>query len=201
MALLCLAGALWSALQQRAPAARQVPVAVAAHALAAGAVIASADLRLTTWPQALLPARAFTSARDLIGHRVSGTVDAGEPFTASRLLDTAVTDSLGPGEVAMTVRIDNGGGGLIAPGSRIDLYREDRPEVTVDVPSVTTGASVVVSRGVRVLAVADSASAPPAEASSSQTTVVVAIARNHAADLTNNPSTSFLATLLPPSDP
>lgn len=201
LALLCLVGALWSALQGHPRAAAEVPVAVAAHKLAAGAAIAAADLRVTRWPPALVPALSLGSVRDLIGRRVSGTVDEGEPITGARLLDTAVTDSLAPGEVAMTIRIDNGGGDLIGPGALIDLYRRDRPDVMVDGTPLSSAASVVVSRGLRVLAVAESRDPPSADPSTGQTTIVVAIARNHAADLTNSASTSFLATLLPPSEP
>jgi len=199
LALGCLMMAAMSALAGKSPggAVPTVPVAVAAHDLRSGAVPQAPDVRMVDWPANLAPPAAVRALTDVIGRPVSAPMTSGEPFTSARLLDTAITDALLPGEVAVTVHLASAGPpGLIQAGSRIDLFAPPPTPVLVDGASVAAPVPRrAVASAVRVLAVVPDAQ----DARSPGANVVLAATRDTASQVAIQPSASFLATLLPPS--
>lgn len=197
-ALICLALAGASALNGRGgDTIATSPVVVAARALASGSVLQASDVRLESWPTPLRPSSPVTDTDDLIGRRIAGPVAAGEPLTSARLLDTAITSSLRPGQVAVSVRIDSGGqSGLLRPGVLVDLYARPSPSMLVDgAVMARSPESTLVASAVRVLAVFTSDAAQ----TDAPQTVVLAATKAMASQVANRPSDAFLATLLPPS--
>ncbi|SDD30930.1 Flp pilus assembly protein CpaB [Actinokineospora iranica] len=106
-----------------APADDAVPLLVAAHPLAPGAVIAATDVRIIRAPPDVRPASALTDPADAAGRVLAGAIDAGEPITRVRLVGAENTAStLGPDAAAVPVRLaDPAVAGLLRPGSRVDV--------------------------------------------------------------------------------
>jgi pilus assembly protein CpaB len=188
-----------------------VPVVVAARALAAGRVLAADDLRLTQWPRAIAPTNRLADPNAAVGRAVGAAMARGEPFTTSRLLDTAIAAALGPSEVAVTVTLrESAAASIIQPGALIDLYGTEASSVLADGGSISTTRPDASSRAspsplisaARVLAVlpTESAGAPPSSADGSTGPApVVVLAVNHAVvgRLAGQSVDTMLATLRP----
>jgi len=194
--VVCLALAVWPLLVHHSDHSSTRPVVVAISEIKAGAVVSDDNVRVIAWPTDLVPMHAFSSASDVIGHRVAGSVDTSEPITRARLVDNAITAALHPGEVAMAIRIANAGHGLVSPGMRIDVYSSPLSASLSETDPPPARQPLLVARGIRVLA-----SSASNGTDSDQLEVVVAIRRTQAPHLTINASGSFLATLVPPSQP
>lgn len=134
-----------------APAEHTVPVLVAAHDLAPGAVLDAADLTTTAFrpgsvPSGTLPLRAA------VGRRLVGPVRAGEPLTDVRLLDDALLARY-PGTSAVPVRLgDADAAALLRVGDRVTLLAAD-PQAS--------GPAVAVAEDAPVLALPRSADEGP----------------------------------------
>jgi pilus assembly protein CpaB len=168
------------------------PVVVAARDLAAGQLLGSADTRVVSWPADLVPSSAARAAIDVTGKTIAARMVRGEPITATRLLDTAVTAALRPGQVAVTVSLtDRGQRAVLGPGSLIDLYAAS----TVDYgarASANANATRVADK-LRVLAVL-----PSTQHADRELTLVLAADPAVASRLANQTSETLLATLRPP---
>jgi Flp pilus assembly protein CpaB len=97
---------------------RLVAVPVAAHDLAAGAVLGSGDVRSARWPAGSAPAGLLA---DPLGHTLAGPVRAGEPLTDARMLGPSLLAGQPDGTVAVTVRLSDAGTGLVHAGDRVDV--------------------------------------------------------------------------------
>jgi len=116
-----------------APPPPRIGVPVATHDLAAGSVIAPADLAEADFAPGSVPTGL---ARSPAGRVLAAPVRAGEPVTDVRLVGRALAASY-PGLTALPVRLpDAGMVGLLHVGDRIDLVAAD-PQ--------GTGASVVAA--------------------------------------------------------
>ncbi len=104
------------------PPPRRVAVEVAAHDLAAGAVVAGDDLVRAGFAPGSVPSGVVD---DPVGRIVAAPVRAGEPVTDVRLLGPRLTDGY-PGLTAVPVRLpDAGMAGLLRVGDRVDLVAAD----------------------------------------------------------------------------
>lgn len=81
-----------------------VPVAVAAGALADGSVLTVADVATRLVPPDLV-GEAARSPTQVVGQRLAGRIDAGEPFTPTRFVPRATDGNLPPGTVPVHVRV------------------------------------------------------------------------------------------------
>ena len=115
--------ALRPAPSSRAAGGRTVSVLVAAHDLAAGAVLQKADARTAAYPAGLVPDGALVPGDAAAGRRLVLPVHAGEPLTDVRFLSDPLLARLsGPDSVAAPVRIaDAGEVALVHPGDRVDV--------------------------------------------------------------------------------
>ena len=90
LALGCLLLAAWSATHSihshGDAAAPTVPVIIAAHDLAAGALVTAADLRPSRWPAAVAPVDAIQITSAAIGRRLAAPIGIGELLTPQRLV-------------------------------------------------------------------------------------------------------------------
>jgi pilus assembly protein CpaB len=127
------------------PADDGVPLVVAAHDVAAGATLATADLEIRTWPAALVPDGAVRAPEDASGRVLAGAARAGEPLTDLRLVGSELTALLAgqAGAAAVPVRLaDSDVAGLLVPGSRVDVVTAGP---LVEYPVVLVTAAVVVT--------------------------------------------------------
>lgn len=110
-------------------------VVIAAGPLAAGTVLARADLTVREVPRALIPQAAATAPEALVGRSLSGPVTSGSILTEASVADAARWAR--PGFVVVSLPLPNGSiAPLLRPGVEIDLYG---PE------------GVTVAAGIRVL--------------------------------------------------
>lgn len=105
------------------------PVVVASHALAAGAMIAAADLASRQMPERFADSESLgpESAGQLLGRRVIRARRAGDPILARDLESQdamALSSRVDAGMRAVTLPVDELGSlsGLLRPGDRVDLY-------------------------------------------------------------------------------
>ena len=133
-----------------APAVPTAEVVVAARDLAAGTVLAAADLRLAAIPDSAVPAGVVRRPLGLIGQRVAGAVRRGEPVTDVRIVGPGLTAGLVAGETAVPVRLaDAESAALVRAGDRVDVLG-----TAVDADGTpATGDAVEVATAIRVLAV------------------------------------------------
>jgi Flp pilus assembly protein CpaB len=137
LAGLCAAVAVLTGIQAaRPPADPTVAVTVAAHDLASGSVLSTADLTVARLPVDAVPQgldRAPT------GRTLAAPIRQGEPITDVRLVAPALASAY-PGRVALPVRIaDPDAVGLLRVGDHVDLVAADpragtASYVAVDVP-------------------------------------------------------------------
>lgn len=126
-----------SAVRPAAPPTVVVPVA--AHDLAAGAVIGPGDLATVALPPGAAPAGVVPTP---VGRTLAGPMRRGEPLTDARLLGPALTATQ-PGLVAMPVRLtDAAMAGVLHVGDRVLLL----------VTEARSGSTRPVADGVTVLA-------------------------------------------------
>lgn len=123
LSLLLALTALRPAPTDRAARGRTVSVLVAAHDLAAGAVLRDGDVRTESYPASLVPDGAVRPGDDVSGRQLVLPVRAGEPLNDVRFLAVGLLSRLtGPGSVAAPVRIaDAGELALVRPGSHVDV--------------------------------------------------------------------------------
>ena len=135
-----------------APTPPATDVVVAARDLAAGTVLAAADLRTVSLPVAVVPAGAAGKPAGLIGRLAAGAIRRGETVTDARVVGPGLTAGLKPGESgAVPVRLaDPDSAALVRPGDRVDVLGTP---VTPDGAQPAGGDAVDVATGVRVLAV------------------------------------------------
>lgn len=108
---------------------RLAHIVVASEDLAFGAKPNVANVRLASWPEASVPAGAFTSVDELTrDSRVAVLpISAGEPVLASKLSGingrATLSASLPSGKVAFSIAINDvsGAGGFVRPGDVVDV--------------------------------------------------------------------------------
>jgi pilus assembly protein CpaB len=123
-----------------------VPVVVAAHDLAPGEVLSSADLSVLRWPAGTPPDGVAPRPADLDGRVLAGGVRRGEPVTDVRLVGTRLSELLPPGTVAAPVRLaDLAVSGLVSAGDRVDVLAAAPEAEQAEV--VAAGALVLAARG------------------------------------------------------
>ncbi|SFE16656.1 Flp pilus assembly protein CpaB [Blastococcus tunisiensis] len=132
------------------PAAPQVraelPVAVAAADLPAGAVLVAADLAAARFPPELRPAGGTADPAELVGRVLAGAVRAGEPVTDVRLVGRGLTALLPEGQVAAPVRLaDLAVAALVNTGDRVDVLATAPDSGTAEV--IAAAALVLATPG------------------------------------------------------
>jgi pilus assembly protein CpaB len=135
-----------------APAAPTTAVVVAARDLAAGTVLAAADLRSVGMPVPLTPAGAVARPSAVVGRVAAGPLRRGEPVTDARIVGPGLAAGLGRGEeTAVPVRLaDADSAALVRAGDRVDVLGTP---VAPDGTPTGGGDAVVIAGAVRVLAV------------------------------------------------
>jgi pilus assembly protein CpaB len=119
--------------QMQASAAATHPLAkvvVARQALDFGTQLTDANLRLADWPEASVPAGAFTNLPDALkGGRVAlRPIEAGEPVLVERVSGPDGHASIAaniPGDmraVSISVSAVTGVGGFVTPGDVVDIF-------------------------------------------------------------------------------
>jgi Flp pilus assembly protein CpaB len=148
---------LLCALESLSPAAPPTaPVLVAAADLPAGRALTSADLRVAQWPRSERPSGNLAEPAQARGGVLAAPVRRGEPLTDLRLVGPRLIGTLGPGVVAVPVRLaDAATAVLVRPGDRIDLLASP-----VDRGG---GRASVLAEGLQVLTVPASADASGAD--------------------------------------
>ena len=125
-----------------APPTASVDVVVAAHDLAAGAVLGTRRRARQSWPAALRPAAAVRTTAAAVGRRLAGAVGSGELITSTRLVGSNLTAGLSAGLIAVPVPlVDPGAASLIHAGDRVDLLS---PASDASQPAVMVAAGVLV---------------------------------------------------------
>jgi Flp pilus assembly protein CpaB len=157
VAILLLAAVLMAVRPPRtavtvAPDAPTAQVVVATRDLAAGTVLAAADLRTVPMPVAVLPAGVARRSAGLVGQLAAGPIRRGEAMTDARVVGPGLAAGLGPGEpAAVPVRLaDPEAAALVRAGDRVDVLGTP---VLPDGTQVAGGDAIEVAAGVRVLAV------------------------------------------------
>jgi Flp pilus assembly protein CpaB len=117
-----LAGSVAFGLQVLAPPPPAgVPVLVAARDVAAGTVLADADVRRVQRPPGTVPSGALAQERQATGATVSSAVRRGEVLSDARLAGPGSVRGLGDDLVAAPVRIADGDTAtLLRPGAVVD---------------------------------------------------------------------------------
>ena len=123
-----------------------VRVAVFAHDLPAGAVLAPADLAVAHYPPAAVPAGTVTDPDRLLRRVLAGSVRAREAVTDARLVGPGLTALLPAGQVAAPVRLaDLSVAALVRTGDRVDVLATAPDAPAADV--VAPGALVLATSG------------------------------------------------------
>lgn len=111
--------------QKEAPVAETETIFVAMEDIDCNKKISSQVLRLEDWPRDKVPSGAVTKIEDVEGHFARTKIFAGEAILEQKLDDsnTGVVERIPPGfrVVAVKVKDDSGGAGLITPHSRVDV--------------------------------------------------------------------------------
>jgi pilus assembly protein CpaB len=148
-AALLAATALVMALRPGAPppadaAPAGTPVVVAAADLAAGTVLATADLALARLPPEFLPQGTVGEPARLVGRVLAGSTRSGELLTDTRLVGAGLTALLEPGQVAAPVRLaDLAVAALVRTGDRVDVLAS--PPDATRAEAVVSGALVLAA--------------------------------------------------------
>ncbi|MDR1237706.1 MAG: SAF domain-containing protein [Propionibacteriaceae bacterium] len=161
----------------------EVPVLVAAHEIASGSKLTSADLRVSRWPAAIVPDRALTTAEEAIGQISVAAITERAPITASDLLEEG--QLVAPGLVALPLSF--------ATSSPIDLLQVGS---TIDIigPDPATGMSKVLVSGARVVSVPESSGT--SWANSAAKSVLIEVTPSAAATLNSAAAISSLSFAL-----
>jgi Flp pilus assembly protein CpaB len=134
------------------PATPTAQVVVAARDLAAGTVLAAADLRTVPMPAPVVPAGVARRSAGLVGQLAAGPIRRGEAVTDARVVGPGLAAGLGSGEsAAVPVRLaDPEAAALVRAGDRVDVLGTP---VAPDGTQVAGGDAIEVAAAVRVLAV------------------------------------------------
>jgi pilus assembly protein CpaB len=165
------------------PASERVPevvaVAVAAHDLPPGTVLAAADLAVASYPPDAVPAGAATGPDQLQGGVLAGGVRAREPITDARLVGAGLTALLPEGQVAAPVRLaDVAVAALVRTGDRVDVLATPADAAAAEVVAAgalvlaASGADEETGSGLLVIAVDDETAARLAAAATAATLTV-----------------------------
>lgn len=181
----------------RMTSGRTVSVLVAAHDLAAGAVLRDGDVRSAAYPAGLVPGGAVRAGETMTGRRLVLPVRAGEPLTDVRFLADGLLERLsGPGSVAAPVRIaDAGEVALLRPGNRVDVLAAPTSDTTVR--GSTTGGTAdaaTIASGAVVLSVPTTSAAAVTDGG----LVVLAVPADTARALAGAAATDRLSLVLRP---
>lgn len=198
-ALFCLGLAVLSAISSHAAPAvgHTSAVVVTARPLRPGTVLAASDLAAVLWPDAIVPAAAVLRFSDALGHTVASAMTRGEPLTTARLLDTSMSASLAPGQVAVTVGLTGSNqAAILHAGDSVDLYAASSEAALIDGRPLPGSTGRRVGTDVRVLAVLPAPSGATLDGSGAS--LVIAADRTTAARLADHPTGQFLASLVPP---
>ena len=117
---------------------RLTQIVVAAQDLAFGAKPSAQNLRLASWPEASIPAGAFTSLDEVTrGARVTVLpISAGAPVLAANLSGAdgraTLSAALRAGKLAFSIPINDvsGVGGFVRPGDVVDVLLTRRVSTT-----------------------------------------------------------------------
>ncbi len=102
-------------------------IVVAEADIAPGTALAGRLVRVATWPQEIIPAKALTSASQVENRVAQTSICKGEPITLPKLAPEGTAAGLGglldPNCLAVTVKTDevSGVAGFISPGDRVDV--------------------------------------------------------------------------------
>lgn len=199
LAAACAALAMTCGIEAVQPPAPSVAaVVVAAHDLAAGAIVTPRDLRVTELPVGVVPAGVLRSTADAAGRRLSGAVRRGEPLTDVRLDDGPLSVP-GRGLVATPVRFaDADAARLLQPGDHVDVLAARAPEAGLP-EEASPAAADLVAADVAVVALptapSDSTSSV-ADGSSGGALVVLATTPTQARLLAQAAVTSKLSAIV-----
>lgn len=116
---ICLGLAISTVVERVSPADTR-PVAVAAHGLELGAVLAAADVRIAALPRDLVPDGAVATADGLVGARLAVGVPSGLPLVESVLVEE-FTAAPGGTVIAPVRFADAAVAALLRPGMRVDV--------------------------------------------------------------------------------
>jgi pilus assembly protein CpaB len=149
-----------------------VEVMVAAHAVAAGSILKSDDLRWQHWPDDsldggyLVKEKGADAQKDAVGRVVLRGFENGEPVTQLRLLKPGdsgfLAAALKPGMRAESVKIDAviGTAGFINPGDHVDVLLTEHFDINYatdgsngDMRPTQKHVNSVVLEDVRILAI------------------------------------------------
>lgn len=140
-------------------------ILVATRQLPVGTIIGPDSFRFQAWPEELVEKNYFvkekTDLNSLVGTVVRHAVTAGQPVTQGSLVHPNdrgfLAAALGPGMRAVTVKVsqDQGVGGFVFPGDRVDviLTQELRvKEGASDYPDEQLHTAETIVQNIRVLA-------------------------------------------------
>jgi Flp pilus assembly protein CpaB len=108
-------------------------VYVAARDLAPGTTLDADDLSTRQIASSALPAGTISTIDEISGHTVTGPIRAGEIFTATRLLNSRLPQSLLHRDDARLVPVEPAGSaviGLLRVGDVVDVLSETRSDTT-----------------------------------------------------------------------
>ncbi len=128
LAVLLATGAVLTtvSLTRPPPAAPEVPVVVAARAVAAGATLTAADVGSGGLAEAARPPGALGSVDAAVGRQVVGALLPGEVVTTTRLVPRDPGDPLPAGLVSAHLLVDDPAAlDLVTPGARVTIYPGD----------------------------------------------------------------------------
>ncbi len=121
-------------------------VITAASDLAAGTVLAAADLKILGLPSAAVPPGAQTRREALLGQRLAAPLRRGDVLTDTRLVGPGLLTGTAPGTVAVPLRpADPATVRLVGAGQRVDVV------VSTGNGYETASASEVIARNLAVL--------------------------------------------------
>ena len=139
-----------SAVSPRSAGGHGLPTVVAARDVAAGSVIAPADVEVVDRPSGQRPGSALASADIVVGRTAAGPIEANEVVTASRLLGADLLSGQPAGHVALTIPVADPASTGARPGARVDVYATgsgDRAATDVVVLAVHEPAESSASSG------------------------------------------------------
>ncbi|MFT3876902.1 MAG: SAF domain-containing protein [Propioniciclava sp.] len=126
----------------RPPQGETASVVTASRPLAAGTVLASADLARVEFPVGTVPEGASSDEAALLGRTLAGPVDQGAPLTAATV--GAAERLARPGHLIVPLPLPGDAvGSLLRPGSRLDLLAPDGSTLAADVRVVGPAATDV----------------------------------------------------------
>lgn len=127
-------------LRPGSPGPRTTPVLLAARDLPPGTQLSPADLRPAQHPPEAVPDGALTTAESAQGRLLARAVRRGEPLTDVSLTGSRLTAvTAGPDATAVPVRLAEAAlAELLTPGTRVDVYSGDPPELLAEAATVLT---------------------------------------------------------------